>query len=264
MGIRPNASQGKVILALKRCIVDTFDDSKWRELAYLTGSQELIESHPRLLRSPHYVDEDYDANAMEIIPQLIDGDDERLRIVEDYVGLDEWLQHSDPALHEQIYEAGNVFALNHAEELALRMDVLEVSKHIDRIRSGIQSDPELAIGSAKELLESVLKAIVGLEGQKPGSDMHSLLKDALRTLDLDTQQKNLAGDETIRRTLSNLVQIVVGVAEVRNLYGTGHGRYKSRELEIAHVRLIVNAAATVATFLIEMANEIQSHDALPW
>ena len=267
MGIRANADQSKVILALKRCVVDTFEDSNWRELAYITRTHALIENHPRLLRSLHFGDEDYDLNAMDVIPQIINGDPERLRVVEDYVGLDEWLQNSDPRLHAQIYGTGEVSALEDVEEVALRMDIIELSKHVERIRNGIKNDPEQALGSAKELLESVLKAIVELEGERTSEDMHALLKKAWRKLELDIRQNDSAGGATIRRTLNNLIQIVVGVAEVRNLYGTGHGRYKSKELEIAHVRLIVNAAAAVATFLIEISHERQkkaSHDELPW
>ena len=268
MEIRPNANQSKAILAIKRCVVDTFDDSKWRELGYLTDSVALIEEHPRLLRSLHYGDEDYDANAMEMIPLIINGDYERLRVVGDYVGLDEWLLHSDQRLHAEVYDSGEVFSLNDVEAMAVRMDIAEFNKHAERIRNGIQNDPEQALGSSKELLESVLKAIVRLEGERTGGeDIHGLLKRALRELDLDTQQKNLAGGSTIKRTLSSLVQIVVGVAEVRNLYGTGHGRYKSNELETAHVRLMVGAATAVASFLMEVSNERQksaSCEELPW
>ena len=56
----------------------------------------------------------------------------------------------------------------------------------------------------------------------------------------------------MRRTLSNLGQVVLGVAEIQTLYGTGHGRIKSRELEIAHARLVVNAAVSIATFFAEV------------
>lgn len=60
------------------------------------------------------------------------------------------------------------------------------------------------------------------------------------------------GAETIRRTLSNLGQVVVGVAEVRNLFGTGHGRSRAAELERAQAKLVVNAAVTLATFLTDI------------
>ena len=268
MGIRQNANQEKVVLALKRCIAESFDASKWQELGYLTNSREVIEGHPRLFRSLHFGDEDYDGNVLQVIPIIINDDPERLRVVERFVGLEDWLQESDPQLYAEIYSTGEVFALSDIEKLAIQSDITEFNRHVERIRNGIENDPEQALGSAKELLESVLKSIVGLEGESAGGDdMHALLRIALRKLDLDVQKTNRDGGETIKRTLNNLVQIVVGVAEVRNLYGTGHGRYKSKELEIVHVKLMVNAATTVASFLIELSTEHQSVsdlDELPW
>jgi hypothetical protein len=118
-------------------------------------------------------------------------------------------------------------------------------------------DPELAIGSAKELLESVLKTVTGDHSQKPVDDIHVLLKKAQQQLNLDPRGTNVAapGAESLKRTLSNLGQVVIGVAELRTLYGTGHGRSKSIELELAHARLVVNAAISIATFLLEVWQE---------
>ena len=88
-------------------------------------------------------------------------------------------------------------------------------------------------------------------------DVQLLLRRAQKELDLDPSAvgDDVPGGDTIKRTLSNLGQIVVGVAEVRNLYGTGHGRHRSRELEIAHARLVVNAAVTIGTFFVELVRE---------
>jgi hypothetical protein len=131
------------------------------------------------------------------------------------------------------------------------LDVSELNRHAARIRTGIRQDPEQAIGSAKELLESVLKTILEDHAAKPNEDMPTLLKKAQQKLRLDPKSTE-PGSETLRRTLSNLGQIVIGVAELRTLYGTGHGRSKVPELEIAHARLVVNAAITVASFLVEV------------
>ena len=58
--------------------------------------------------------------------------------------------------------------------------------------------------------------------------------------------------ETIRRTLSNLGAIVSGLAEIRNLYGTGHGKHgKHRGLSARHAKLAAGAAGTLAVFLFE-------------
>ena len=267
MRTTPNANFNKVIVALKRCIVETFDDSKWLELGYLTDTEQLISNHPRLLRSLYFGDEDYEGIVLSMIPNIINDDRERLHIVEDYVGLDDWLKKADPTLHAELYDAGEEVALDAVEEIADQLNIVELNKHAARIRNSIRDDPEQAIGSAKELLESILKVIVGLEGERSSEDIHELLKLARNELGLNPKQLSVPGQDIMVRTLSNLGQIVIGVGEVRNLYGTGHGRYRSRELDIVHARLVVNAAVTVASFLIEIANErnasSESGD-LPW
>jgi hypothetical protein len=49
--------------------------------------------------------------------------------------------------------------------------------------------------------------------------------------------------------LSNLATIVQGVAELRGLYGTGHGKDgKARGLQPRHARLAVGAASSLVTF----------------
>lgn len=60
------------------------------------------------------------------------------------------------------------------------------------------------------------------------------------------------GAEAIRRILSNLGTVAQGLAELRNLYGTGHGKTGSaRGLSARHARLAVGCAATLATLLLE-------------
>ena len=262
MPTRPEANPNKITLALKRCIVDTFDDSRWMELGYLTDSVEIVTQHPRLLRSLRWGDEDYEGNVLRIISRIINGDPYKLRIVEDFVGLDDWLVNADPSLHAELFDTGEDISLDTVEEIAGQLDIVELNRHAARIRNTIRDDPEQAIGSAKELLESVLKAIVGLEGERSSVDIHDLLKLARNELGLNPRQQGVPGQDTIVRTLNNLGQIVIGVDELRNLYGTGHGRYRSKELDIAHSRLVVNAAITVATFLLEVASE-RNRDSKP-
>jgi hypothetical protein len=47
-------------------------------------------------------------------------------------------------------------------------DVLELNRHAARIRHGIAEDPAQAIGSAKQLLETVLKTVIGDKDEFPG------------------------------------------------------------------------------------------------
>ena len=255
--MKKDANRNKAILALKRTIAATFDDGKWRELGYLTDSIEIISNHPRLLRSLYWGDDDYEGNILTILPRIIADDSEKLRVIEEFVGLEQWLKENDPTLYAELYNIAETIPLEDAEGVARSLDIVELNKHAARIRKGIRDDPEQAIGSAKELLETVLKAVLRIEGEHSKKDISTLLKEARKGLDLDPSSidDDIPGKDTIKRVLSNLGQIVTGVAEVRNLYGTGHGRHRSRELEIAHARFVVNAAITVATFLVEVTNE---------
>jgi hypothetical protein len=64
------------------------------------------------------------------------------------------------------------------------------------------------------------------------------------------------GCEIIRRLLSNLGTVVQGLAELRGLYGTGHGKEgRTRSLKPRHAKLAAGAAATLVTFLFETHKE---------
>jgi len=57
---------------------------------------------------------------------------------------------------------------------------------------------------------------------------------------------------TIRRLLSNLATVTQGLAELRNLYGTGHGKSAtSKGLTSRHAKLAAGAATALAVFLFE-------------
>ena len=261
-GFRPKIKGETILVGLKRAIEKTFDVGRWKELVYLMGDPELFERHPRLLRSLYWGDDDYSDNVFDAIRELVGEDFEKIEAVVNFVGLRDWLLNNDPQLcAELLVDPLPHMPLEECEMIGRIHNVGELGRHAARIRAGLEdgSDPELAIGSAKELLESVLRTVTAHHEQKPTSDVRMLLKEAQAALNLDPKgvDGTLPGAEALRRTLSNLGQVVIGVAELRTLYGTGHGRSKSHQLELAHARLVVNAAISIATFLLEVWQEQQ-------
>ncbi|OUD08857.1 hypothetical protein BVC71_09035 [Marivivens niveibacter] len=125
---------------------------------------------------------------------------------------------------------------------------------IDRAWSAVDSDPALAIGTAKDLTESCCKAIL-LELGKPAGprdDFPTITKAVVKELRLvpESISKEAKGAEIIKRLLSNLLQVTKGVNELRSLYGTGHGRDgKHVGLQPRHARLAVTAAAAFTVFI---------------
>ena len=152
--------------------------------------------------------------------------------------------------------------LNTIKKQADTFDAEHLKKQIKRIEQSIESDPELAIGTAKELVETTCKTILR-ECGKPvtGSpDISNLTKDTLKELRLVPEgiSDEARGNKVIKKLLSNLGTIGNGLAELRGMYGTGHGKDgRSSSLEPRHARLAAGAATTLATFLFDTHQEIQ-------
>lgn len=136
------------------------------------------------------------------------------------------------------------------------LDLPELQRQIARLQGAAENDPALAIGTAKELVETVCKTILEQRGVQfsDDADIGQLVKEARKALGLVPESVPSAakGAETVRRLLSNLGNVAQGLGELRNLYGTGHGKSGvARGLGPRHARLAVGAAATLATFLLE-------------
>lgn len=140
--------------------------------------------------------------------------------------------------------------------VAVRLDASELQRQVQRMHEAVDQDPGLAVGTAKELLETTCKTILSERGIEPdnGWDVVRLVKrtrQELRLLPEDVPDE-AKGVGTIRRLLSNLGTVAQGMAELRNLYGTGHGRAAGTSgVQPRHARLAVGAAATLAAFLFE-------------
>ena len=129
---------------------------------------------------------------------------------------------------------------------------------IVRIRESIDIDPALAIGTAKDLIESCCKTILAqipeAEEVSKTDDLPTLSKKLCKALALVPEgiSNEAKGADIIRRTLSNLASITKGVAELRSLYGSGHGRDgKHVGLEPRHARLAASCAIAFVDFATE-------------
>jgi hypothetical protein len=151
---------------------------------------------------------------------------------------------------------GGSVALTAAKSVADVLNAGYVHQQVERMTKAVETDPGLAIGSAKELLETICRGILEARGQAidPGWDVPQLAKATQKALDLmpDSVPEAAKGGEVVRIILSNLSSVVGRLAELRNLYGTGHGRSPTHKgLQPRHARLAVGAASTLITFLFE-------------
>ena len=139
--------------------------------------------------------------------------------------------------------------------LAASFDLPGLRVEIDRLTHAAEDDPSLAVGTAKEMVETICKTILeDREVPYGNEDLPKLVRAVAKELSLlpDSIPDHAKGSDIIRRMLSNLNQVSQGIAELRNLYGSGHGRNgRFTGLQPRHAKLAVGAAATLGTFLME-------------
>lgn len=131
-----------------------------------------------------------------------------------------------------------------------------MAKQIERMEYAVESDPELAIGTAKELIESCCKSILTIR-EIPftkADDLGNLTKKVSKALQLvpDGVSDAAKGAENIKNVLRNLTQLTSNLTQLRGLYGTGHGKDgQHRGLQPRHARLAVAAAVAFVDFVSE-------------
>lgn len=164
------------------------------------------------------------------------------------------------------YEHGHLIGLSGNSQLAdvqataVEFNAEYLVEEIRRIERGVNGDPTQAIGSAKELVETCCKTILAERG-KPVTDKPELLPLVRRTADElcllpDKVPHGAKGAEIIKKLLGNLSTTCQSLAELRNLYGTGHGKDgRTKGLAPRHAKLAVGAAATLVGFLFETHKE---------
>ena len=118
-------------------------------------------------------------------------------------------------------------------------DAASIEEHLSRLDP---NDPPLAISTAKSLIEATCKHVLEDLGTsyEEKSDIPALVKSVQKALKAhpDTVAPTAKGRDTIIRVLSNLSQVAIGIAELRNEYGTDHGRTRpSGGLGLRHAHL---------------------------
>lgn len=160
----------------------------------------------------------------------------------------------------RLVPASRTERLHELHALAVKLDSAEIVRQIERIEAAVEEDPALAIGSSKELVESCCKTILHERGDTwdKTDDLPKLLKRTRKVLKLLPEDipDEAKGADIIRTLLSNLGTVVSGLAEMRNLYGSGHGPHGRRKgLTPRHAKLAAGAASTLSLFLFETDQE---------
>ena len=143
---------------------------------------------------------------------------------------------------------------NAAEDLIGKFSSEYMTQQINLMVSMQKTNPTEAIGKAKELIESCCKTILDEMGVpwSKNDDVSQLTSKVLKELALlpGNVQSSDPGADSIKAVLGNLRAIPSKLAELRNLYCSGHGKSASYiGLEERHAKLAVGCSITFVEFV---------------
>lgn len=205
--------------------------------------------HPRVRPDQQEVD-----RILAIINPIIERDGYTLAVAQEVSG-------------KRIFSANKLVGehIGHTDEasrIADQMSSSHVRRQVDRMKNAVMLDPALAIGSAKEFVESIAKGVLYSQSiDLSGSEtLPQLVKMTRDNLNLSITPET---DAILKRVLSGLATITQGIAELRGRLGTGHGDYPDVDLPPVEVaQLAVGMATTLGVFLYQMSQSMQ-HTAIP-
>jgi hypothetical protein len=135
-----------------------------------------------------------------------------------------------------------------------------VNKKIGIMTNAVNTDTDLAIGAAKELLETTCKSILKQKGVLIDKNwsLSRIIKETSNTLDFTPKNVDDAekAKNSILQILSGISSIVQGVTELRNSYGTGHGKDADfKGLETKYAKLLVNVVSDIVLLYLSINGE---------
>ena len=233
----------------------------------LPDAANLLESPDYKIGEAEYVDLNDETPTWKVYLQIDPREYIRLGEKKDTL-VDQINRHLSPILEREIggwYSVAiipkvgprpNDRSVSRARIVADALDADWMHKEIDRIEQAIDTDPALALGTAKELLESCCKTILTKCGVSfsRSDDLPKLTKALTKEIKLvpDGIPDEAKGAEKIKLILRNLSALAQYMAELRGLYGSGHGRDgKHKGLEPRHARLAFASAVAFIDFVTE-------------
>lgn len=132
-----------------------------------------------------------------------------------------------------------------------------VNKQIKLMNRSIEDNPHLSLGISKELIETCCKYILqkaGIQWDRDW-DIAKLVKEVNKQLNLlpfEVENAEL-GKTSVAKILAGFSNIVHGITELRNSFGTGHGHSPDfKSLDLIYIKLAVAASSELAIFYLSL------------
>lgn len=157
------------------------------------------------------------------------------------------------------YNENNCIVTNKLNELNLPIVKEQLQKCEQRISN---DDFDGAVTNARSLLETMCKHILNeaCVEYKEGEKLPSYYKKVANVLKMEPSLYK--GTEAFQEVLAGFISVVNGIASIRNKFSDSHGANPLEKYRIdkRHATLVVNAARTIAEYLITVLEQKKTHN----
>ena len=94
----------KLIPVISEAISKTFDKGDWKSIGYATENEDLIQNHPRLLRSLQWGDEDYEGCVFDVVEHIYDSDDENIEKLLRNSKIEKWIKSNKLDIYKEYFD----------------------------------------------------------------------------------------------------------------------------------------------------------------
>jgi hypothetical protein len=238
-------NRGQKILIISEAIQKTFSSSEWTEIGYITGVDEWIDRHPRLLRSLSWGDEDYKGHVLDAVKYILENDPQNLGKLLEYKPISSWLKTNERSSYDELYSEVSGMDVPHVEPSTSTdsgLAALADAQTLLRDRGATSAVDRVHTG-----LHAFLKAVCDQASIKYPSDpsANQLLK---LLLEHHPALNNLGPrTEDIRRMIRSSASIIDAMGTLRNNASLAH---PNEEL-LGHdeALFVINLARSLLRFL---------------
>lgn len=208
-----------------------------------------------------FVSEGEDDQVEKLLTDLFDYYEAKPKYENEIKGnLDPWEKPSEYTAYYKkcksviLRESAGIVAKTQREDLRQHFTSEYMNQQIELLIKSREENPTEAIGKSKELIESCCKTILEENGEsyEKGWSVSELVKATTKCLDItaDSINEDQPAGDTIKRILHSLASIAGGIAELRNPYGSGHGKSDNYHgLSARHAKLAVGSSVSLVEYL---------------
>lgn len=147
------------------------------------------------------------------------------------------------------------------EKIKIYLNTEYVNAKIKTMVDAVHTNTDLALGTAKELIEITCKSILKEKSIDidPDWDLSKLFKETIKGLsfiDLQEIDNPELAARSVKQLLSGCNTIIQGVAELRNAYGTGHGKEQDfKYFPPKYAEFVVGIVSNIVIFILQINGE---------